>query len=285
MSATKTCLFCGRVLPPKRIKNGKSDEHIIPQWLMDHLGLRTMPVTGMRWDVPSRQVLELKQHAIRKFVSGGVCAGCNGGWMSKLETETKPLLIRLIADPHELSLLTEYERFLLARWTLKTAAALNAASFGNPGNPLDRPIPRAHLKPLVSGSFPDEVVVFAGGCPNNRIADFIQNASWAVPKYSVPLVKEEQDRSYKVGMSFRSLLLGVAYYPNREYVYGLPERTHLVVWCNRRGVVRPFDDIGEVPIVANCPVVEGFLANAFIVSKARWSLTENYGNSGLIIRP
>jgi hypothetical protein len=102
MSATKTCLFCGRVLPPKRIKNGKSDEHIIPQWLMDHLGLCTMPVTGMRWDVPSRQVLEHKQHGVRRFVSGGVCAGCNGGWMSQLETEAKPILIRLIADPHEL---------------------------------------------------------------------------------------------------------------------------------------------------------------------------------------
>jgi hypothetical protein len=30
MSATKKCLFCGRVLPPKRVKSGgKSDEHVI----------------------------------------------------------------------------------------------------------------------------------------------------------------------------------------------------------------------------------------------------------------
>src|SRR5579883_3043438 len=171
ISATKRCLFCGRVLPPKRIKNAKSDEHIIPQWLMDHLGLRTMPVTGMRWDVPSRQVIEHKQHAVRKFVSVGVCAGCNGGWMSQLENQAKPLLTRLIADPNELPKLTEQERYVIARWTLKTAAALNAASFGNPANPLDRPVPREHLKPLALGSFPDEVVVFAGGCPNDRIAD------------------------------------------------------------------------------------------------------------------
>jgi hypothetical protein len=252
---------------------------------MDYLGLRTMPVTGMRWDVPSRQVIEHKQHAVRKFVSGGVCAGCNGGWMSQLENEAKPLLTRLIADPHGLPKLSEQERYVMARWTLKTAAALNAASFGNPANPLDRPVPREHLKPLSLGSFPDEVVVFAGGCPSDRIADFVQNASWAVPKYSVPLVKQEQDRSYKIGMSFRSLLLGVAYYPNREYVYGIPQRTHLVLWCHGREVVRPFDDMEEAPIVSNCQILEGFLANVFIVSKARWSLTENYESTRLIVRP
>jgi len=76
-------------------------------------------------------------------------------------------------------------------------------------------------------------------------------------------MKQEHDGSYKIGMSFRSLFLGVAYYPNRDYLYGLPERTHLLLWCSRRGVVRPFEDMGdgEVPIVAKCPVVEGFLAN------------------------
>lgn len=40
MTATKTCLFCGRVLPPKRVKSGgKSDEHIIARWLLEHLGI------------------------------------------------------------------------------------------------------------------------------------------------------------------------------------------------------------------------------------------------------
>src|SRR5207249_433998 len=39
----KRCLFCGRVLQPKRAKHsGKTDEHIIAKWLMDYLGIRRL---------------------------------------------------------------------------------------------------------------------------------------------------------------------------------------------------------------------------------------------------
>jgi hypothetical protein len=264
---------------------GKADEHIIPQWLIEHLGIKDMPVTGMRWDVPSRQVLEHRQHGVRKFVSGGVCAKCNSGWMSQLESEAKPILIRLIADPHELSSILEHERHVVAQWTLKTAAALNTASFGNPANPLDRPIPREHLKPLKSGLLPDEVAVFGSGCPSQPIADFMQNASWAVPEHSIPLRKEDQERSYKIGMSFRSLLLGVAYYPNPEYRYGLPQRTHMLLWCSGREVSRPMNDMGEVPVVANSPILEGFLGNVFVVSEARRRLMDSDANTRFVISP
>src|ERR1700690_4623023 len=109
-------LFCGRALPPKRIKgSGKADEHIIPQWLMKHLGMTEMPVSGIRWDAPSRQIVERRQHGARSFVSGGICAKCNGGWMSDLENEVMPILTRLIADPPPLFIETRKEGHTGAR--------------------------------------------------------------------------------------------------------------------------------------------------------------------------
>jgi hypothetical protein len=54
------------------------------------------------------------------------------------------------------------------------------------------------------------LALFAGGCPSDRVSEFIQNASWAVPKYSVPLEGRDRQRSYKIGVSFHSLCLGAA---------------------------------------------------------------------------
>ena len=55
-----------------------------------------------------------------------VCRPCNNGWMSKLETDSKPLIGRLIED-FPLSLHTS-QQTLLARWTLKTAMVLDGVT-------------------------------------------------------------------------------------------------------------------------------------------------------------
>src|SRR5437773_3570847 len=40
-ASVRECLFCCRILHPTRVRQrGKSDEHIIAKWLMDHLGVR-----------------------------------------------------------------------------------------------------------------------------------------------------------------------------------------------------------------------------------------------------
>lgn len=286
MSAKKTCVFCGVALRGKGTdRTCKSDEHINPTWLIEHLGIGDLPVTGMRWDVPSRTVIEQHSHGGRSFVSGRVCTGCNNGWMSTLETEAKPILIRLIADPRLLPGLSVEERHTVARWTLKTAVALNQASFGNEANPLDRPIPVEHRKALVSGKLSDDVIVVGACCPSDRVSEFVQSATWATPKNTVPLRTEDRVRSYKIGMSFRSLLLAVAYYPNSEYYYGITADRFAVLWTGTRGIVRTDEGIGEIPIAANSPILEGFLGNIFVVSKTWWTITQNAATTRLIVVP
>jgi hypothetical protein len=205
--------------------------------------------------------------------------------MSHLEGVAKPTLIRLIDNPYELSKLSPEERFVVARWTLKTVIALNGASFGNPDNPLDRPVPSEHARVLMEGGVPDGAVVFAGGCPSDRVSEFIQNASWGVPNFSAPLEDKDRQSSYKIGVSFRSLCLGAAYYPNTDYCYGIPRRTHVLLHCRGRDIVQANDDLVEVPVVANAPILERFLANVFLVSKARRDMIENETTTKFIVTP
>jgi hypothetical protein len=108
----RSCVFCGSL--------GVTAEHVWPRWVAD-----VLPGNGplafsrksllepdpKRWKAPSLNVT-IKQ----------VCASCNNGWMSTLETEAKPLLSPMIeGKPMGLS---AREQKLAATWAAKTAAML-----------------------------------------------------------------------------------------------------------------------------------------------------------------
>src|SRR5882672_159987 len=94
----KTCLFCSNPLQSKGAgKNAKAHEHVIPEWLQEHLGIPGNPVTPMLLRTDTRQILDTRQHVMGAFKAGNVCYFCNHGWMSDLEQEVKPTLLRLIA--------------------------------------------------------------------------------------------------------------------------------------------------------------------------------------------
>jgi hypothetical protein len=281
----RKCPFCGIELQGKRGPTAKTAEHIIPKWLIEFLGLEREPITGTRWDTPTKKMVTQTRHATPSFVSGGICAKCNNGWMSELENEARDSLKSLIADPRGLSSLSAREANVVARWTLKTAAALNLASFGDSDNPLDHPIPAEHLRTLVSGDLPAQIAIVGAGHPSRTICDFVQNATWAKPDTSIPLRADDQKRSYKVGMSFRNLLLGVAYYPDSEYYYGLTKRLFRVLWSGDKRIFLDKEGVGEVPIVSTSAAVESFIGSIFLVSKTWLALTESMHATKLIVPP
>jgi hypothetical protein len=206
--------------------------------------------------------------------------------MSHLERQAKTILPRLIADPTQLSHLQQEERHILALWTLKTAAALNRISHtGNPKHSQDGIVPDEHINKLQSGIIPDDVLVVAAGCPANRPADFLENATWAIPSNSIPLQPADRERSYKIGFSFQKLFLAVAYYPNQEYRYVLIKEKYAILWGSTQRVILNLDTegVGPVPAMADLPLLEGFLGNIFLVSNTWWDLTHN--NIQLVIRP
>lgn len=94
------CIFCGAV--------GRSKEHIWPAWLKPHI---SRPLTEHYHH--SAELHDNRSDFVRKKYSGDphsrgpkvVCAKCNSGWMSRLQTLANPCLISpvtgqpIILDP------------------------------------------------------------------------------------------------------------------------------------------------------------------------------------------
>ena len=57
-----------------------------------------------------------------------VCAKCNNGWMSKLETEAKPLLSRMLFDLRHATNLGKAEQNTLTFWAQKTVLMLDLST-------------------------------------------------------------------------------------------------------------------------------------------------------------
>ena len=286
-SRQKSCVFCGCTLRSKKARSGgKSNEHIIPNWLMDHLGVRDMTITPTVTEVASGRIVDFRQHAVSAFVAGTVCGLCNNGWMSRLEGDAKPVLIPLIEDPHRLEELDLVQRTLIARWTLKTAAMLNRASaYSAPGNPMSRPVPDNHLREIMHGRFPSGVAVVGCGYPSSKTLDWMQFGTWITPSNSTPLLEEDRDRSYKIALAFRDLVLAVVYYPSAEYHYAVIEGHYVPLWVGDRGIIPVPRQLDDSPAVTNSPVLEGLLRNIFVLSKTWVELVGNLSTTRLIIEP
>jgi hypothetical protein len=112
----KACFFCGE-------KGKRTREHAIPRWLRKPLAdePRWEGGTWLRSSSPpdrSRALWRRRTDAVLRRV----CERCNSGWMSRLESDARPLLLPLIAG--ETIRITNASRTVLLRWALKTAAVL-----------------------------------------------------------------------------------------------------------------------------------------------------------------
>ena len=283
--STKKCLFCGRVLSPKRIRGGgKSDEHVVPQWLLRHLAIGAEAIAPTHLDVRTGAVVHARRHRMGNLVVGSVCQGCNNGWLSGLENQAEPLLKDLIADPHRLSTLKKAERRLVARWVFKTAAALNRSStYGNAEISPSHPVSDRHLQALREGNIPDEVAVLGGGCACNRSFDFFQTDNWSAPEDGFPLQPEDQHLSYKIGLSFRDLLFAVAFFPNAEYHYAVAHRVYYPLWGGARGIVPWRAQMDQSPLLSNSPAIEGFVRSVGVVSRTYCQLRVNHAETQLVV--
>lgn len=117
--SSRRCIFC---LTPSTTK-----EHLFAQWLREAFprtarDTRTIGLT--RWGQDKRgKVYSMPTRAIRQGHSGTttvpfVCAGCNSGWMSRMETRARPILRPLIYGlPHSIS---TFDLKVLSGWIGKT---------------------------------------------------------------------------------------------------------------------------------------------------------------------
>jgi hypothetical protein len=282
----KTCFFCGHQLQTKKAQapTSSTHEHIVPDWLQTYLRIKSETVVPLLVRTKDFAPLDVRRHHFAAFKAGGVCKGCNGGWMHELENQAKPILIALIEGTRSFSSLTGVERFIIARWTLKTVAVLNrTSSYGN-RNESARPIPDQHLQILQAGEMPSDVLVVATIQPNpDKRFDFLQFACWQNPPNGLRLEEDHCKRSYKVALSFGQLILIAAYYPSNDYAYGMNSKFCFEMWARRR--VIHFDDFwNEKPPSKSLSFrLEVPMRNIYVLSHAWLSILGNTLTTRLIL--
>ena len=149
------CIFCG--------KPGRTLEHVWPKWLRKQLGhdpQATNYISRNLIDVVSGTVDHKKYEKERQgdFLTrkvGVACAGCNSGWMSRLEERTKPVLEALI---HGRQTVMEPERLRdLAAWiALKTAVNERAQLTATIGENESVAVPPEECRHLMERGEPSE---------------------------------------------------------------------------------------------------------------------------------
>lgn len=135
-----------------------TNEHVFPQWLQE-------TPTGQAWvgvPIPNEphQVGRLDSESGQlEYINRGkrqspfdmqvkaVCANCNNGWMSRLETEFQPVLRRMLKPVPSLN---SVEASIAEAWAIKSAGMFQ---MNDPGS---RTMPNGLLHPLKNRMIPRE---------------------------------------------------------------------------------------------------------------------------------
>lgn len=208
------CVFCGREVQ-------KLNEHPIPEWLQKYRGMGSQAAapTYIRpaSDVATEQIKflgdVLEETVYRNYVVGAICQGhCNGGWMSRLENETKPILLPLIDGTSTLASLSDAQRMILVKWLIKTSFTYEL------NNRFRRHIPIQHVRNLfTSGSIPDGIMSFGHISETDTGQNYIEvSNAWLFPMNTV----EEDDPhafaevTYKTTIHFGRAVISIVWLNN-----------------------------------------------------------------------
>lgn len=113
----RVCVFCG--------STGLTKEHVFPNWMSKMLDSRLTATTTIE---KKGQADKIYTGAILQHQAKVVCANCNNGWMSNLETAVKPILSKMLFDLNHSTTLGKDEQKLLAFWAQKTTMILNVST-------------------------------------------------------------------------------------------------------------------------------------------------------------
>ena len=235
------CIFCDR--PISGTGDGRAREHVLPAWLQSLLGVDREQLFQGVAESETGRILRTRVHATSAFVEGRVCAECNHGWMSNLETAVQPIMARLIDGSQPISRLTPAETVILTTWTLKTAYALSYAAFDS--QPIDSS--RLHVLSQPPHVLPEDTIVVAQQHRSNGAFSWVQRNHWPVFPQSTAPPPPVPGNAFKIGLQIRELLLVVGHWPDvDDYIIG--HDFHFALWPPREfetydlsEVTSPFD--------------------------------------------
>lgn len=154
------CAFCTSRGPLTR-------EHVWPQWLAEVID-RKQPVMARAGGGVEYREWKTRplQHVVQR-----VCAACNSGWMSRLETAAKPLLLSMIRG--EARTYSRDEHWVMARWAAKTVAVGDLAT----GRPALKAFAR---RQLCADGFPADASLVVARYAGGRFPTSV--ARWTAPR-------------------------------------------------------------------------------------------------------
>ncbi len=118
----RTCVGCEQPL----VNGIASREHILPEWLAAEVEDPALSLKHYRHDEEAAADELLRTHGLGSFAIKNVCARCNNGWMSRLETKAQPTLLGLMHMRTSLFQLLAEERANVSAWAIKTAFMLSS---------------------------------------------------------------------------------------------------------------------------------------------------------------
>jgi hypothetical protein len=239
----RVCLFCSQGL------HRRAKEHVFPLWLQQYLRISEEQIALIVGDTETNRISHRRQLAVGQHLEGRICARCNNGWMSVLETKAAPLLKTLLSLEKDVSSLDMRQKLLFARWATKTAFMINSASV------FDRRVPQEHFAELYRSPrrLPGRVFVLAQQHRRSEGFNLFQYPNWDLVGLAVPESKAVDDAfesAYKIGFQLGALLVVVGFFSIRHYVLHLRHGVHVCLWPlipsirwrDQAGVDFPWDD-------------------------------------------
>ncbi|MCA0417736.1 MAG: SEC-C domain-containing protein [Proteobacteria bacterium] len=222
----KKCAFCGIEVRHQSTARTRAREHVFPRWALEEFNLSKAEIEFTEINTMNGSLHLSKLPPIRKFdldsfLLGNVCSNCNNGWMSNLESESKPALREFIAGRSDA---ISNDR-IVAKWALKTAYSLTAYLNNKNGGVHVR-----HGREICGDTLhlPKGVVIFS-----SRAAEWKIQFSLTVPAMidgvDHNLIAEQWAKSYQVFFQFGHAYFLVRYHPdNRAIVKYHPELSKIV---------------------------------------------------------
>jgi hypothetical protein len=187
---------------------------MIPRWLQIFVGGRIFDhFTGTHIYMATAELLSTRRHPGESIVFGHVCQICNGGWMNTLEVSVARLLKDVITNGGSANTWGREDCELVARWTFKTAAMINA------GSNYRRIIPPQHLHDFYEREqLPRGTGVDVGLSSPPAVPTIEWRQSQNFPIFNPPGSPEESGlallQSYRVTLWLGQLLVKVMYWPD-----------------------------------------------------------------------
>jgi hypothetical protein len=115
---TRVCVFCG--------SEDLTREHVFPDWMSKmFVDKKLTATTTIEKEGKPNKVYK---SGLFRHKAKIVCGQCNNGWMSKLETDAKPLLSTMLFDLRSAVKLGPEEQKILSFWAQKTVMILNLST-------------------------------------------------------------------------------------------------------------------------------------------------------------